>query len=125
MKLSFSTNGWNGRSFPDFVSLAKSLGFSGLELHDVLHTGWTQEGGPFHPENAGRTSHLLFREGVRLTCLDSVCDLSDGRSPPASASRTIFPCRSCACARRTAPTRGWPRPRLSWSARCPRRSSGM
>ncbi len=91
MKLSFSTNGWNGRSFPDFVSLAKSLGFSGLELHDVLHTGWTQEGGPFHPENAGRTSHLLFREGVRLTCLDSVCDLSDA-ARAAENEREIAAC---------------------------------
>ena len=91
MKLSFSTNGWNGRSFPDFVSLAKSLGFSGLELHDVLHTGWTQEGGPFHPENAGRTSHLLFREGVRLTCLDSVCVLSDG-ARAAENEREIAAC---------------------------------
>ena len=54
MKLSFSTNGWNGRTFPDFVALAKALGFSGLELHDVLHTGWTAEGAPFHPQNAGR-----------------------------------------------------------------------
>ena len=30
MKLSFSTNGWNGRTFPDFIALAKALGFSGL-----------------------------------------------------------------------------------------------
>ena len=76
MKLSFSTNGWDERPFSDFVAAAKALGYTGLELHDVLHTDWTEEGGPFHSRMAGRTAHMLFREGVRLTCLDAVCDLS-------------------------------------------------
>ena len=36
MKLSFSTNGWNEFSWVDFYTMAKDLGFSGIEIHDIL-----------------------------------------------------------------------------------------
>jgi len=77
MKLSFSTNGWGERPFSEYVSTAKALGFGGIELHDVLHSDWVEEGMPFYRRSASSTRHLLFREGVRLTCLDAVCDLSN------------------------------------------------
>ena len=36
MKLSFSTNGWQGISWSEFVALAKDAGFDGIELGDYL-----------------------------------------------------------------------------------------
>ena len=96
MKLSFSTNGWRDRPFSAFVAAAKELNYAGIELHDVLHAGWTAEGAPFCRENAGRTSHMLFRAGLRLTCLDAVCDLSDASAAKRNAGE-LSDCIRLAC----------------------------
>ncbi len=78
MKLSFSTRGWGGYSWDEIGKTAKTVGFSGIELHGLIDSAWTEDGSPFHRGNAVRTVRNLFDEGLRLTCLDSVCDLSSG-----------------------------------------------
>ncbi|HOG00896.1 MAG: Long-chain-fatty-acid--CoA ligase [Firmicutes bacterium ADurb.Bin248] len=76
MKLSFSTRGWSGRAFDDFIVAAKATGFAGIELHGLAGSDWTREGAPFSRASASRTARRLFDEGLRLVCLDSVCDIS-------------------------------------------------
>jgi len=78
MKLSFSTRGWDGYGWDEIGRTAKTVGFTGIELHGLIGSAWTQDGAPFHRGNAVRTVRNLFDEGLRLTCLDSVCDLSSG-----------------------------------------------
>jgi fatty-acyl-CoA synthase len=76
MKLSFSTRGWSASSWEDIVSTAKTTGYAGIELHGVVSSPWAEPGGPFCRACAVQTVRRLFDEGVRLTCLDSVCDIS-------------------------------------------------
>jgi len=78
MKLSFSTRGWDGYGWDEIGRTAKMVGFSGIELHGLIDSDWTKDGAPFHRGNAVRTARNLFDEGLRLVCLDSVCDLSSG-----------------------------------------------
>ena len=35
MKLSFSTKGWTGYRFPEFMDIAAQLGFQGIEVYDL------------------------------------------------------------------------------------------
>ncbi|HWQ58121.1 MAG TPA: AMP-binding protein, partial [Clostridia bacterium] len=76
MKLSFSTRGWSGRAFGDCVAAAKATGYAGIELYGVVGSDWTADGAPFARASAARTVRRLFDEGLRLACLDSVCDIS-------------------------------------------------
>ncbi len=77
MKLSFSTKGWHGRSFDDFCRIAEDLRFSGIELHNITKSAFTENGGPFSAGNApGTIRHLIDRK-LTLPCIDSVCDIAD------------------------------------------------
>ncbi|MEN6339626.1 MAG: AMP-binding protein [Clostridiaceae bacterium] len=78
MKLSFSTRAWNAYSWDEFRAAAKTVGYAGIELHGLIGTPWTEDGAPFCRSSAGKTVRSLFDEGIRLVCLDSVCDLSSG-----------------------------------------------
>ena len=55
MKLSFSTRGWNGYEWQDFVSAAEELGFEGIELNSFSGTALTEKNGPFHKYNSAST----------------------------------------------------------------------
>jgi len=77
MRLSFSVNGWmQGASFEEFMDMARELGFAGIELHGLDRAGWTIDSGPFARANAARTTWALVDAGLRLSCLDSLCDIS-------------------------------------------------
>ncbi|MEA5040738.1 MAG: AMP-binding protein [Clostridiaceae bacterium] len=91
MKLSFSTRGWNAYTWEDCTAAAKTAGFSGIELHGMIGSSWTKEGAPFHRASARRTVRRLYDEGLYLTCLDSVCDLSrmDGAGEETELSASI------------------------------------
>ena len=76
MKLSFSTRGWGECGWEDFLAAAKATGYSGVELHGVAHSAWSEDGAPFSRANASRTVRRLFDEGLCISCVDSVCDIS-------------------------------------------------
>ena len=48
MKLSFSTKGWENRSFEEFCDTAVDMDFSGVELYNIHSTFFTEKGGAFH-----------------------------------------------------------------------------
>ena len=77
MKLSFSTNGWQGISWNEFVALAKDAGFHGIELHDPADPVFRGPDGPLAGRANNAAARQLFREGLQIPCVDSVCDLAD------------------------------------------------
>ncbi|MCR4563070.1 MAG: AMP-binding protein [Clostridiales bacterium] len=77
MNLSFSTKGWHDCSFEDFCSVAVDLGFKGIELHNIHNRLFTDKNGAFHDYTAAATLRKLFEKKLQLTCIDTICDLSD------------------------------------------------
>ena len=55
MKLSFSTKGWHGYSWNDFCAAAKSMHFSGIELHNIGGAFFGDRSSPFHAHAAAAT----------------------------------------------------------------------
>ena len=77
MKLSFSTNGWDEFNWQDFYSMAKDLGFDGIEIHDVHSVPFTSGKAPFVSENLFSTSRKLHELDLTIPCFDAVCDIAD------------------------------------------------
>ena len=61
MKLSFSTNRWNGTSMEEFFSMAKEYRFRGIEIHSIKEC----------PENeCTALYHQAVSLGISISCLD-------------------------------------------------------
>ena len=45
MKLSFSTKGWHNHTFDEFCDMAASLGFAGVEIHNIHGPMFTDRDG--------------------------------------------------------------------------------
>ncbi len=80
MKLCFSTKGWHGVLWQDFVKTAHALGFSGIELHNLHDPVFARTGSPRDPYAAGQIKHDLFCKGLEIPCIDSITDLLDDTS---------------------------------------------
>ncbi len=77
MKLSFSTKGWHGRSFDEFISIAKNLGYKGIELHNVKNRLFTDENSAFNDYSTSLTLRKLYENQITIPCIDSICDPAD------------------------------------------------
>ncbi|MBQ4105848.1 MAG: AMP-binding protein [Clostridia bacterium] len=77
MKLSFSTNGWGGFGWEDFYSMAKDLGFQGVEIHDISRSVYYGVNGPLREENIAKTVRTLASLELSIPCIDALCDISD------------------------------------------------
>ncbi|MBQ3073535.1 MAG: AMP-binding protein [Ruminococcus sp.] len=77
MKLSFSTNGWQGFSWEDFYSMAKDLGFAGVEIHDITRSVYHGVNGPFREENIQKTVRNLNALELSVPCIDALSDISN------------------------------------------------
>ena len=67
MKLSFSTNRWNGLNLDEFVEIAKEYKFKGIELHNVDE---------IDAKSATQFYHKLIEYGLEISCMDMVNDIS-------------------------------------------------
>ena len=76
MKLSFSTNGWNGFTWEDFYTMAKDLGFEGVEIHDVAEQAFQGVNGPLRKENISKTARKMANLGLCVPCVNVLCDIS-------------------------------------------------
>ena len=76
MKLSFSTNGWNGFTWEDFYTMAKDLGFSGIEIHDIGEQAFQGVNGPLRKENVSKTARKMANLGLSVPCVNVLCDIS-------------------------------------------------
>ena len=77
MKLSFSTKGWHGKSFDDFIKIAKELRFSGIELHNVKNRLFTETGSVFDDNLSTVTLRKLYENKITIPCIDCICDPAD------------------------------------------------
>ncbi|MGN0453303.1 MAG: AMP-binding protein [Ruminococcus sp.] len=76
MKLSFSTNGWQGFGWEDFYSMAKDLGFAGVEIHDISRSVYYGVNGPFKDENIAKTVRTLNSLELTVPCIDALCNIA-------------------------------------------------
>ncbi|MBQ9937705.1 MAG: AMP-binding protein [Oscillospiraceae bacterium] len=77
MKLSFSTKGWHQNSFEEFCDIASSLGFKGVELHNVNNRLFTAKDGAFYNYAAAASLRRLYEKGISLPCIDTIVDIAD------------------------------------------------
>ena len=75
MKYSFSTKGWTDCSFGDFVNAAESMGFSGIELHNVHNDLFTDKNSPLYAAQAKSTVRELYRKHLSIPCIDACEDI--------------------------------------------------
>ena len=77
MKLSFSTNGWRGQSFRDFIAMAAELGFDGIEPHDILGSSMVNAADDFSIGRLESTMRKLEKKNLCIPCIDALCDIAD------------------------------------------------
>ncbi|MDO4741741.1 MAG: AMP-binding protein, partial [Eubacteriales bacterium] len=77
MNLSFSTRGWAGCSFDEWVGAAVDMGFGGVEVYNAhKQDALFEKGGALHRYNIAATVRMLSEKKLSIPCLDSSCDLS-------------------------------------------------
>ena len=75
MTLSFSTLGCPKLSFRDVLSLAKELGYNGIELRGIMQTIDAPDLKEFSEENYKATLERLEQLGLEIPILTSACKL--------------------------------------------------
>ena len=77
MNLSFSTRGWQEKSWEENLSTALTMHFGGIELYNV-HKSQTLigRGGPLHKYNTAATVRTLREKELKIPCLDTSWDVS-------------------------------------------------
>ena len=117
MKLAFSTLGCPEFGWSDVYSMAKDLGFQGIEvrgLGDELFDGKTK---PFQQENLPKTLAQLKKIRMNISCISSGACLNSRkrrRNPPGTAAlhRRGLPAGGSLC-----PYSGRFEPRSRWRGR--------
>ncbi|MBQ1947377.1 MAG: AMP-binding protein [Clostridia bacterium] len=77
MKLAFSTLGCPDFEWTDIYTMAKDLGFSGIELRGLGDEFFSVRSKPFHEEYIDATIQNLRRMHLEIPCLSSGCCLKD------------------------------------------------
>ncbi len=75
MKISFSTLGCPDFSWTDIYSMAKDLGFNGIEVRGLGDDIFAVKAKPFMDENVADTAAKLKKLGLEISCLSSGCAL--------------------------------------------------
>ena len=75
MKLAFSTLGCPGFDWPDIYSMAKDLGFHGIELRGLGGNIFSVKAKPFADDQIPETLKQLKRLRLEISCLSSGCAL--------------------------------------------------
>ena len=77
MKLSFSTRGWIGYTWDEYVDLAEEMDFQGIEVYDVNRIeSLSAKGAPLHKYNALATARALKQCGLEMPVFDTSIDIS-------------------------------------------------
>ncbi len=91
MKLSFSTKGWHNCQFEDFCEAATYIGFTGIELHNINNSLFTNKDGAFHDYTAAATLRRLFEKNLEIPCIDVVSDIAN----PKTVEGTVDEIKRC------------------------------
>ncbi len=78
MKTAFSTLGCPDWSWDEIVSMAKDLGFDGIEVRGVGQEISAARAAPFRPSEREATLRRLSALGVSLSCITSSCCVCEG-----------------------------------------------
>ena len=77
MNLSFSTRGWQEKSWEENLSTALTMHFGGIELYNVHKSqALIGRGGPLHKYNTAATVRTLHEKELKIPCLDTSWDVS-------------------------------------------------
>ena len=79
MKLAFSTDYWKALSYREFVTLAKELQFSGIEIHDIDDPAFCDKGAIFSDAMPSETRRLA-NLGISIPCIDTVFNIAERSS---------------------------------------------
>ncbi len=75
MKLAFSTLGCPNYSWTDIYTMAKDLGFDGIEIRGLGENIYAVKAHPFLDSQIGKTLETLSRLNISIPCLSSGCCL--------------------------------------------------
>ena len=84
MKTAFSTLGCPDWSWDEIVTMAKDLGFDGIEVRGIGQELNASRTAPFRPTEKRATLHRLASLGLEISCISSSCCLTDAKTSPAS-----------------------------------------
>ena len=73
MKLSFSTKGWKGYTWPEFCSLAEEMGFR--VLSSTIYTTLLSRKRAVSPPHCPGHARDMQEKGLSIPCIDARCDL--------------------------------------------------
>ncbi|MGN1100260.1 MAG: sugar phosphate isomerase/epimerase, partial [Christensenellales bacterium] len=73
MKLAFSTLGCPDFTWTDICSMAKDLGFKGIELRGLGGDIFSVKGNPFSADNLDNTIAELKKRSLEIPCISSGC----------------------------------------------------
>ena len=77
MKLSFSTRGWAGMTWNEWVQAATSMHFNGIEVYNPIKTSELMaKDGPLHKYSVAATVRQLRAENLEIPCFDTYIDLA-------------------------------------------------
>ena len=77
MNISFSTRGWQEKSWEENLSTALTMHFGGIELYNVHKSqALIGRGGPLHKYNTAATVRTLHEKELKIPCLDTSWDVS-------------------------------------------------
>ena len=86
MKIAFSTLGTPDFTWDEIWSMAKDLGFGGIEMRGLGGTKFSASSGPFRDENLAKTRETLERMKLEISCLSSGAPFA---SPNSVKSRSL------------------------------------
>ncbi|HBP39251.1 MAG TPA: AMP-dependent synthetase, partial [Clostridiales bacterium] len=89
MKIAFSTLGCPDFSWPDIYSMAKDLGYDGIEIRGLGDEIYTVKAPPFTGAELPQTVKLLARLRLEIPCLSSGCCLKFAGSADANFEEIV------------------------------------
>ena len=91
MKLSFSTNRWNGTSMEEFFRLAKEYRFAGVEIHSVRECPEEKRTALYHAAVSGNLSICCIDVGESIGAADPTAAMAELGEAVAAAVRLHAP----------------------------------
>ncbi len=77
MRFSFSTKGWHGVSWQEFVDTAADLAFEGIEIHNLFSPAMAEKGCPADKQAGAATYRALFDRKLSIPCINTTADIAD------------------------------------------------
>ena len=71
MRFSFSTKGWHGVSWQEFVETAADLAYDGIEIHNLFSPAMAEKGCPADKLAGAATYRALFDRKLSIPCINA------------------------------------------------------